>query len=243
MQHNCHEIRATHTPMRLKLLRPAAAPVLTYLNFPGIAEPIRLVLHMCGVPFVDERIDHAEVARRRSLGLLPGGQVPVLRVQGCCFSQSSAILRWAAVEGGMDGDCIQQLRCGMVEAALQDIQIQLRPQWYGTVMGRSPVTGEPVVPLTEAQQEEVLRRLDSEVLPAHFGRLEKVLVAAGGEWFCGKEISTADLSFYVMGSGMIDGSFCAGISQGVLDEFPKLTALIRRVSELPSVKSWEQRNL
>eukprot|EP00658_Telonema_sp_P-2_P054566 TRINITY_DN43410_c0_g1_i4.p1 TRINITY_DN43410_c0_g1~~TRINITY_DN43410_c0_g1_i4.p1 ORF type:complete len:225 (-),score=30.78 TRINITY_DN43410_c0_g1_i4:94-768(-) len=219
--------------MSIKLLRPSAAPRLTYLPIKGIAEPIRVVLRIAQVPFVDERIDYDEVARRRELGLLPGGQVPVLRLGGEWFSQSTAIMRWAAAAGGMGPrGAKEQLRYDMVQGALQDIQLQLRPQWYGSAMGRSPVTGEIMVPLNQDQKRDVDCLLNTEVLPTHFKRLESVLGASGGRWCCGERMTAADISLHGLASGILDGTYCQGISPQVLDDCPLLCGLVRSVGKL-----------
>jgi prostaglandin-H2 D-isomerase / glutathione transferase len=71
--------------------------VLTYLDIKGIAEPIRITLFSGGIEFEDERIGYEEIARRRSEGILPHGQLPTLQApgfDGLLLSQSRAILHW-----------------------------------------------------------------------------------------------------------------------------------------------------
>ena len=72
--------------------------MLTYFNFKGSAEAIRLALFIGGVEFEDERVTYAAVNEMRAT--LPFGQLPVLRLPGGGeglgrASQSLALLRWA----------------------------------------------------------------------------------------------------------------------------------------------------
>lgn len=131
------------TPRRLRL---------TYLDIKGFGEPVRLALFVGGLPFEDHRVSHEEVAEMRNRGELPFGQVPVLDIDGQRFSQSQALLRWAGREGGLYPQELQ-LQCDVVEEALVDLKAALKPQWYGSAVGRSPVSGKQLAPLTEIQKD------------------------------------------------------------------------------------------
>ena len=67
-------------------------------------------------------------------------------------------------------------------------------------------------------------------------RLEEAL--GDKEYFCGDALATCDLQWYVVGSGLRDGSYCAGISPSVLDATPKLVKLIDRIDRDPRVVEW-----
>jgi glutathione S-transferase len=132
-------------------LRPKRI-ALTYFESKFYGEPIRMALFVGGIPFDDIRIKgnaegYAQVAEMRASGKLePFGQVPLLEVDGVSYTQSSALLRWAGSLSNLYPESAAgRLRCDMVEAALQDIKEALRPQWYGHIMGRSPMTGKPRV--------------------------------------------------------------------------------------------------
>eukprot|EP00928_Gymnodinium_smaydae_P093507 TRINITY_DN7771_c0_g2_i1.p1 TRINITY_DN7771_c0_g2~~TRINITY_DN7771_c0_g2_i1.p1 ORF type:complete len:231 (+),score=56.00 TRINITY_DN7771_c0_g2_i1:113-805(+) len=215
---------------------------LTYFDFPGVAERIRLALFIGGIAFEDERISYEEVAKRRAEGQLPYGQVPVLSIDGSpAFGQSGALLRWAGRKAGLyPDDPIQQLRCDAIEDALGDIVAVLKPQWYGSILARSPVTGQPLVAMSEEQKSETARALIEEVLPARLAQVERAL-GDSDYFFCGDALTICDLSWYVMASGLQDGSYCAGIPASVLDACPKLLALMRRVAAQPRVAEWNAR--
>ncbi|KAG5180180.1 hypothetical protein JKP88DRAFT_279880 [Tribonema minus] len=54
---------------------------LHYFNFTGRAEPVRLALAICGVPFTDKRITRDELMAGKASGFLPYGTVPILEVE------------------------------------------------------------------------------------------------------------------------------------------------------------------
>ena len=71
---------------------------ITYFDFPGKAESLRLACYAAGIPFIDERLTREEFIRRKESGELPFGQVPLLTIPGggggYVLTQSSAILRF-----------------------------------------------------------------------------------------------------------------------------------------------------
>ena len=216
---------------------------LTYLNIKGIAEPIRLALHIAGIEFEDERITYEQIAERREAGALPNGQVPILEIDGVVYSQSAALLRWAGRLAGLLPDNhdamsndLAELRCDEVHEAIADLNASLKPQWYGHALGRSPKSGTMLVPLSQDQKNAVSTSLHEEVLPVRLARLEEAL--GDKEYFCGDALATCDLQWYVVGSGLRDGSYCAGISPSVLDATPKLVKLIDRIDRDPRVVEW-----
>ena len=214
---------------------------LTYLNIKGLAEPIRLALFLAGVEFEDERISYEEIAERRKSGALPHGQVPVLTAPGFpAVSQSMAILHWSAKQGKgclWPADATTAVHHDMVEAAIGDINNILRPQWYGYILGRSPVTGELLVPMTDEQKAEVQAKLNDDILPKRFADLEKCVK---GDYFCGEQMTTVDLLFYCLGDGVIKGTYCDGISPSVIENNPKLLQLVRNVDKHPKVMEWNK---
>ncbi|KAJ1457397.1 hypothetical protein M885DRAFT_481216 [Pelagophyceae sp. CCMP2097] len=209
---------------------------LTYLDIPGVAECIRLALWVGGVDFIDERVSYAEVAALRASGALPFGQVPIITVDGNTFGQSKALLRWAGNVTGLDAPRLR-LRIDSIEEGLGDIIGALKPQWYGNALARSPVSGELIeaTKLTEKQKASVQQVLNEEVLPARYAQLERMV---HGPFFCGAQLTTVDLSFYVMATGLADGTYCAGVSKKLLDECPKLKRLVAAVQNHPRVQSW-----
>eukprot|EP00631_Chrysoreinhardia_giraudii_P003294 CAMPEP_0197424310 /NCGR_PEP_ID=MMETSP1170-20131217/25567_1 /TAXON_ID=54406 /ORGANISM="Sarcinochrysis sp, Strain CCMP770" /LENGTH=235 /DNA_ID=CAMNT_0042951789 /DNA_START=7 /DNA_END=714 /DNA_ORIENTATION=+ len=209
---------------------------LVYLDQRMLAEPIRLALTIGGVDFEDERIGYDEVNARRQRGELPFGQVPVLVTKdGAVLSQTSAILRWAGQQAGLE----ESPFCDAVEAALGDVRVVMRPQWYGHVLGRSPVDGTFLVPLSQAQADDVVKLLADVVVPTHLKRLEAKVV---GPYFCGASLAICDLSWYNMCIGLLEEWYCPGLPKTVLDACPRLIQLASRIHHLPAVRAWNEAN-
>ena len=208
---------------------------LTYLTIKGLAEPIRLSLFLSKIPFEDERISYEEISKRR--GNLPYGQVPVLEVDGKVYGQSNAILRWAGRKGNLYPEEFQ-LECDAVLSCIDDITKNLSPQWYGHIIGRCPGSGKHFIPLTSEQKDDMKAHLNKDVLPGYFKLLEKQL--GSNKYFCGSKLTIADLKWYVVGSGFIDGSYCEGVSKSVLNDFPTLIDLVDRIGHHPRIEEWNE---
>lgn len=54
-----------------------------------------------------------------------------------------------------------------------------------------------MVPIPEPMRDEVLKGLNETVLPARFAQLERALKKSGGPYFCGEDMMSCDISFYV----------------------------------------------
>ena len=71
---------------------------LVYFDVPGRAEPIRIMLHAAGIDFVDTRISGKDWATIKPT--TPLGFVPILKMGGKEYSQSAALMRFAAKKSG-----------------------------------------------------------------------------------------------------------------------------------------------
>ena len=229
----------------VRRLRSRATPSLrlTYLDIKGYAEPIRLALTVGDIPFEDVRTDYAGVHALRESGRLPFGQVPLLEIDGVPHCQSLALLRYAGIASGLYPPELQ-LRVDGVEETLQDIRKAFTPMWYKNAAGRHPKTGDffSATALNAAQVAALQAALNDDILPGRFAMLERVLSESGGPFFCGEQMTTCDLSYYVMGSGLVDGSYCEGIdATALLRECPKLRGLVDAVRAHPRVAEWNER--
>jgi glutathione S-transferase len=210
---------------------------LHYLDTKALGEPIRLALFIGGIEFEDVRVSYEQVDQMRKLGQLPFGQVPVLEINGEVHGQSGSLLRWAGRQAGLYPEA-SALRCDAIEGALDDIRVAMRPHWYGHALGRDPRTGQLLVPLSDEQRADTARLLRTDVLPPCFAQLESAL--GSRKYFCGDQLTFCDLSFFVMGSGILDGTYCEGMAT-VLDDCPRLCEHVQRVRALPRVSEWHER--
>jgi glutathione S-transferase len=169
-------------------------------------------------------------------------------IDGVRHSQSRALLRWAGQQSGLyPSSC--QLHVDAVLDTITDIQSALVPAWYSHACGRSPVTGDfyPATRLSEEQVAGVFEALNVEILPVRFQQLERVLTAhrdsseGAGPYFCGDVLTIADVSAYVVISGMRDGTYLAGLKPEILSGCPLLLGVVAAVAAHPQVQAWEGR--
>lgn len=90
-----HATRRTRRPPHAM----AAKPKLTYFNFPGRAEPIRIAFKLGGVEFIDNRIEGKDWPGLKPS--MPWGAMPVLEVDGRTIAQSNNILRFVGRRTGL----------------------------------------------------------------------------------------------------------------------------------------------
>merc|ERR1712004_869374 len=84
--------------------------------------------------------------------------------------------------------------------------------------------------LEQAQDEAGLKNFADVTLQAALGQLEKKLIARGGQYFVGNNLTWADLHVYMYATD--------GMDKAVLAKFPKLANLVERVGNVPNIKTW-----
>ena len=101
-------------------------PILTYFQFRGLGEPIRLLFEDLGLPYEDRRIDLFSAAWPALAPQLPFRQLPRLEIDGQTLFQSHAILRYLARANGLGGETdAERLRCDTGVEAARDLQQRL----------------------------------------------------------------------------------------------------------------------
>merc|ERR1712113_1108588 len=106
-------------------------------------------------------------------------------------------------------------------------------------MMRNPITAEPMVRLTQKQQKEAAQLCNDVVFPTRFGQLEKIFIANGGPYFCGTQITIADISFYALASNILRGVWAGnGVQPESLNHCPQLRALLKQVNDHPRIQEW-----
>lgn len=255
--------------------------IFSYLDAKSAGEAIRLALYLLGMDFQDRRLTYSQIDRLRKCGYLPFGQVPALEVEVVdgdddeddsktekrtqVHAQSLAILRWVGRQGGgrlYPDNTTFSVQIDQVLEAVNEMKNVLRPAFYAAVLGRNPVTSEPLVQLNEAQTKATLDALNNIVLPVRFGMLERLLThISNGPLVCGgggnggndndnsddlhvnyNLLTIADLDLYVFAHGILNGTDAPpGISASVLDHCPRIKKLVQAVANHPGVAEWNQR--
>jgi len=150
-------------------------PILTYFQFRGLAEPIRLLLHDLGLPFEDRRIDLFGDEWKTMSPTLLFGQLPRLEIDGDSLFQSQAILRRLARVHGVDGFTeTARTRCDVGLEAARDLQQRLWDHFW------SPDSDTP----------EAAKAFEDGQLAASLAKLAKWLNGAG--FFGGSQVLFSD---------------------------------------------------
>merc|ERR1711935_395624 len=186
---------------------------LTYFNAKGRAEVLRLILAYGGVEYVDERLTGEQFGARKSS--LRYTQVPMLTYNGEPIYQSLTIARFLAAEFNLVGK-------NNVEAAqaneIVDSVADLVDARYKVIFG------------PEAERETGMKKFLTETAATGLGRLEKLLIARGGQFLVGNQLTWADLYVFAF--------YDAVGNTGLLNGFPGLTNLAWRVEGLPNIKKY-----
>jgi len=204
---------------------------LTYFNIQGPAEPTRLALTIGGVPFEDVRVDREQMLAMRAAGELNpdgccGGQLPQLVVDGKVLHQSMAMATYCAKLTGLyPDDPWLAAKCDeATQFIIQDVRGRLI---------------EPSMRGSDEEKAAARAKLTAESLPEKFGMMEKLLAANPSGWLVGDKLTIADLHLYVLcnwiGMGVLDG-----IPKSVITDQPCITALVKKINELPAVDTWNK---
>jgi prostaglandin-H2 D-isomerase / glutathione transferase len=218
---------------------------LTYFNFTGRAEPLRLAAAIGKVSFFNRAIAPEDWQTVKPT--LPLGQVPVLQVETSTgemevVAQSSAILRYLGTVGDRRLYPTDPIEAMKVDAAMSSVDDAAK-RIEMTVQGSTTY----LISEQSWSKDEVLAirrriaRSESHGLPFFLSYFENMLSSNDSGWLVGKDITIADLQLYRLetwvGSSMLDG-----IPAATLDPFPLVRAHKERIESLPEVLSWRSKH-
>ena len=185
---------------------------LTYFDFDGgRGEPARLALHIAGIAFEDERIAGKDWPAFRET--TPFLAMPTLEVDGKVVSQSNSINRYVGkLTGTYPKDDWQAFLCDEVMDASEDITTQIAE----------------TIDLPADAKKKAREELAAGPIARYLEQFQARLKAAGGEYFCDKRLTVADLKVFM---------FVRWLRSGVLDHIPK--DLVDRVA--PSLVKHSER--
>lgn len=184
---------------------------LTYFDFGGRAEPIRIVLHAAGIVFEDNRISFAQFAEMRTTTRF--NSVPVMEIDGVMLTQSNALSRYVGKMAGLyPDDGMQALYCDEVLGALEDLSHYI-VRTFG-------IDGDELKLARE--------KLVAGWLTTYLNGFAELLQRGGGQYFADQRLTIADIKMSVQ-----VGSLCSGH----LDYIPK--DLVGRIA--PSLVDHQER--
>lgn len=192
---------------------------LTYFDFHGgRADPVRLALHIGGIPFEDHRFTFSQFAEVRKS--TPFGQVPTLTVDGVQVTQCDSILRYAGKLAGLYPlDALQALLCDEVMYVVEEASVKLGPTFR--------MTGDA--------QREARTALVNGSMPVYLGWLQSQLQAHGGEYFADNRLTVADLKVFADVSALKSGRLDHVPTDLVEKVAPALIAHMQRIAQNPAV--------
>lgn len=195
---------------------------LTYFDFPGgRAEPIRLALHLGGIPFEDLRFAPGDFAEIRKT--TPLNQVPTLHIDDRVVTQSDAIARYVGKLAGLyPANDLQALLCDEVLGALEDINVRI-----GATLG---LQGEALKTAREA--------LAKETLPRYLRWLQGQLDAHGGAYFADDRLTIADLKALVVLRWLTSGKLDHLPRDLVASVAPGLVTYLDRIGNTPAIAQY-----
>ena len=207
----------------LALTMSIPSVTLIYFNNPGRAFGIRVCLavaHSLGkVKYTDERIAFADFGKLKPD--LPLGSLPVLRFDdtGETMCQSIVLGRWASEKAGMTP------KDDKLALRVEEVSESLNECWSATPFGGDKET-------LQTRREEWMKKTEAKFLPY----FEKRLAEKGGPFFCGRDLSVADLWVYTF-TTMVENGFYDHVPKDWLTggTYPGLKALTEAVRAHPVV--------
>jgi len=167
-------------------------PKLVYFDIDGArGETARLAMVIGRVPFVDDRVKFADWAGRKPS--TPFGALPVLEVNGQTVAQSNGINRYVGKLTGLyPDDPWQAALCDEAMDAVEEISTRV---WS-------------TMALPAAEKKAQRESLAAGPLSHSLDRLQRRLVAHGGQYFADGRLTVADLKVFVwihhLRSGQLD---------------------------------------
>ncbi len=197
-------------------------PMLVYFDIDGArGEGARLAMVIGGVPFEDDRVKFTDWESRKPG--TPFGALPVLELDGQTVAQSNGINRYVGKLAGLyPNDAWQAALCDEAMDAVEEIATTA---WSTMFL---PAAGK------KAQRES----LAAGPLPYPLDRLERRLVAHGGQYFADGRLTVADLKVFVwirhLRSGQLDH-----VPVDLPDRVaPRLVEHYDRIKEHPAIKAY-----
>jgi len=209
---------------------------LTYFNIRGVAEPIRMMFAVAGVPYEDVRVkqeDWPEMKKKFTYG-----QVPVLQVgEDRTLAQSNAIVRYLAQKFGLNGaDDWQNAKID----ELSEVLVDFRTEWRKYFMERD-----------REKRTQLKKELFEVIMPRTIGKVEEYKKAKGSKFLVGDKLTWVDIQyahFLEVCSLTLDldkmpapHEFDKAVlieDPTIMEPYPSLKELQKTVFGVPQIKKW-----
>lgn len=200
---------------------------LTYFDSPGRAEPLRIALHIAGIPFEDRRVKFPEFAALKAT--LPLGSLPVLEVDGRAMAQTGAMLRYAAHLGGAKLYPTDPWAAFVVDSVIDTFNDTVSHALMPSLFEREL-----------SKKIEMRKAVLAGPLGASLRYVEGLLNDSAGPFLTGADLTIADIIL-----GLTVQQYRAGVFDGlgpdVLEPYPKLRALGDAYAAHPGVVAYNNR--
>ncbi|OXA38812.1 glutathione S-transferase 1 [Folsomia candida] len=201
---------------------------LTYFNFRGLAEPIRLMFAYAGIAYTDDRVAQDDTWPEKKSSL-PWGTLPVLEVRpgktGDSFvlAQAAAIGRFLAKKFGLDAKTEEDVaKCDEYVDALKDFQLEF-VTWF-----RATDATAKSVKILEIKEKHA---------PSYFGKFEAILDRNKTGWLVGDSLTWVDI--YAANHLSNFANFLSSDDKDILQEaYPNLGSFVKKVFALNGIAKW-----
>ena len=203
------------------------APIkLFYYKATGKAHQIRLALAAANLDFTEEHPASfpptpEEKAQWRKLGGNSTTNVPMLQVGDKFYCQSAAILRTVARMGGLMPANEKDIDAMYFTDKLIDDAEDFRSEAYKSFVSWGAT-------------KEAAEHFENDVVPLHFGNMERQLKEAGSNFFLGDTLTVADIAIYDV---VVNFAFNR-IPGDALSEYEALKEFVQRVEANPGIAKY-----
>lgn len=202
---------------------------LTYFDAPGRAEPVRVALHLAGLPFEDSRLKFPAFMELKAQGAFPLGSVPVLTVDGVPMAQTAAMLRFVARLGGTTLYPADPRAAFVVDSVLDSFNDTLSNALMPSLFERDMT-----------KKLEMRAAFAAGPMVRVFGYAEAMIERSGGPFVAGQTMSIADLVIAQQIVQIRDGGL-DGITAAALEPYPRLSALADAYLADPRIDAYRQK--
>jgi len=195
---------------------------LHYYSAQGRAQQIRFALAEGGIDWTDDSAAYpppaGQTEKWREIGGNLTTNVPMLVMDGKAYTQSSAVLRFAARKGGlMPKDEEEQYEVDNIIAHVEDFRTEAYKPIFPVLMGKPDA--------------DAIANFRDTIIPKHFANLERLL--GDRDFFVGSSCTVADIAVFD-----VVNNFSFNLLPSTKAGFPKLAAFQARMEARPKMAAY-----